>query len=87
MRRDSSATSRWRLTTSWTDAVFATHRGRLLAPRTILYILQATGHTGAVVIQFIAGWYGIGARSWLSIDPVTPADRTESHHEQRPESA
>ena len=56
--------------------------GGLLAPWTIPYILQAAGNDWAVVIQVIAGWYFVGALSWLGIDPVTPADRTESPAEQ-----
>jgi sugar phosphate permease len=60
--------------------------GGLLAPWTIPYILQAAGNDWAAVIQVIAGWYFIGALSWLGIDPVTPVDRTGSPPEQKQES-
>jgi hypothetical protein len=60
--------------------------GGLLAPWTIPYILQAAGNNWAVVIQVIAGWYFIGALSWLGIDPVTPVDRIESPPEQKQEN-
>jgi hypothetical protein len=59
--------------------------GGLLAPWTIPYILQAAGNNWAVVIQVIAGWYFIGALSWLGIDPVTPVDRAGSPPEQKQE--
>ncbi|MGA2658844.1 MAG: MFS transporter [Verrucomicrobiota bacterium] len=61
--------------------------GGLLAPWTIPYILQAAGNHWATVIQVIAGWYFIGALSWLGIDPVTPVDRSGSPPEQKPENA
>lgn len=48
--------------------------GGLLAPLTVPYILQAANQNWKVVIIIIAGWYFVGALSWLGIDAVTRLD-------------